>query len=171
MWLKASILYSWAVKISTFWLPDAPVFMRFRGWLYSFMMRESGRNFQVCSTAYFNSLSGFRVGRDVYIGPNVVVIGREIEIQSEVIVGPGTVISGGNHVYLDGSYRFSESSQSPVRIEFGSWVAGNCTITAGSVLPRQSILAAGAVLTKEMKECGSVYAGVPARLIGQNSAL
>lgn len=162
---KISIIYSWLVRSLTRVLPDIPIFMRFRGFLYSPMMASCGRNFQVCSTTYINSLQGLSIGNDVYLAHNVVVLGLHITIENKVMVGPNTVIVGGNHTFLDDSFRFGKSDSKPILIKEGSWVAANCTVLGGATLPCRSILAAGAVLTKSFTENNSLYAGAPSRLI------
>lgn len=166
--LKLSILYSWAIRTLTYFLPNHPLFMRFRGFMYSIMMKECGNNFQVASTVIFNSLSGIKIGSNVYVAPNNVFIGTNIHIKNNVILGPGSVYSGGNHQFDGYSFRKLPSrSLGPLIIEEGSWVAANCTVTSGSLLPRHSILAAGAVLNKVMIEEKSVYGGIPAKKIGK----
>lgn len=144
-------------------LPDVPLFMRLRGLLYSLGMAECGRNFQITSSAYINSLAGLSFGNDIYIAHNSVLIGVDISIGDEVIVGPNCVVSGGNHQFSNGSFRFAKSVNLPVVIGAGSWVAANCTITGGTILPARSVLAAGAVLTKKFEQENAVYCGIPAK--------
>lgn len=162
MKMKISILYSWLVRTITILLPNIPVFMRFRGFLYSLMMKQCGKNFQVTSSAILNPLAGIAVGDHVYIAHNTVVLGVAVEIGNEVLIGPNCIISANNHSYLGTSYRFGKAVVKPVKIGNGSWVAGNCSVLAGSALPARSILAAGAVLSKKYEEEGSIYGGVPA---------
>lgn len=151
----------------TAWLPDMTVFMRLRGFLYSLMMAECGRNFQLPSTVILNSLAGFSVGNDVFIGHRTIIIGTDVVIEDEVLIGPNCVISGGNHTFYKTSYRFGPHVAKPVKIMAGGWIGANCTITAGSVLPARSILAAGSVLTKAFSEPDCIYAGSPAKQIKQ----
>lgn len=167
MKLRLSILYSWFVKTVTYFFPNHPVFMRFRGWLYSLMMKSCGNDFQVASTATINSLSELEVGSNVYIAHNTVIIGTEIKIGDKVIIGPNCIISSGNHVFENNSFRFGKSLSKGVIVGEGSWIAGNSSILGGASLPRYSILAAGAVLTKSMQEEKTIYAGVPAVMIGR----
>ena len=162
---KISILYSWFVRSITYFLPNIPFLMRFRGFMYSLMMKNCGKNFQVASTVVINSLSGLQIGHHVYIANNTILIGHDITIKDEVIIGPNCVISSGNHAFDGNSFRFKPSISGKVLIEQGSWVAGNCTLTAGSTLPVKSILAAGAVLNKTQKESNSIYGGIPAKFI------
>lgn len=161
---KLSIIYAWAVRSLLFFLPDAPAIMRFRGWLYGFMMKNRGGNFQVAHNVVLNSLNSISVGDDVYIANNCVFIANgEIDIADEVIFGPGNVIAAGNHVYLNGSYRFSPSTPKDVSIGKGAWVAANCTIVGGAAVPDRSIVAAGSVFLPQ-DDCipDSMYCGVPA---------
>ena len=170
--VKISILYSWFVRTLTYFLPNHPLFMRFRGFMYSFMMKECGKNFQVSSTVIFNSLSGIRVGNNVYIAPNNIFIGTDISIEDNVILGPSSVYSGGNHQFDGHSFRnLPSKSFGPLILEKGSWVAANCTVTSGAVLPKYSILAAGAVLNKAMTEEKKVYGGIPANKIADVKAV
>lgn len=162
---KFSIIYSWFIRSVFFFLPDYPLFMRLRGFLYSFCMKSCGSNFQISSSATLNSLAGLEFGRNVYIAYNTVVIGVCINIENDVIIGPNSLISGSDHVFDGDSFRKTASKQSKVIIEQGSWVGGNSSITSGSVLPRQSVLAAGSVLTKKFIETNTIYGGVPARKI------
>lgn len=166
MKIKVSILYSWLIKTITFFLPNHPVFMKFRGWLYSFMMKSCGKNFQVASSVIINSLAGLEVGENVYIAHNNVIIGTRVMIGDEVIIGPNCIISSGNHIFDGNSFRYGKGFTKGVIIDKGSWVAGNCSVIGGARLPKQSILAAGAVLNKPMLEEKSIYGGVPAKKIG-----
>ena len=163
---KILIIYSWFVRTATYFLPNSPSIMRFRGFLYGIGMTGCGKNFQVTSSAYFNSLKGIIIGDNVYIAHNTVIIGSDITIEDNVIIGPNSVISGGNHKFRNGSFRFSDSSLKKVTLKRGSWVGSNCTVVGGTVLPEGSILAAGAVLTKSFTEKMKIYGGVPAKNIG-----
>ncbi|GMQ54751.1 hypothetical protein YSKK_26130 [Halopseudomonas aestusnigri] len=131
------------------------------------MMRSCGRNFQVASDVIFNSLSGISVGRNVYIAPGNVFICSELNVGNDVIFGPNSVFSGGNHQFDGASFRWLPSkSKGVIRIGSGSWVAANCCIVTGGALPERSVLAAGSVLNKDMLDDNSIYAGMPARKIG-----
>ena len=163
---RISIMYSWLVRVITFFLPNHPFFMRFRGFLYSLMMNKCGGNFQVAADVIFNSLSGKTVGNNVYRAPGNIFIGTEFIIEDDVIIGPNSVFSGGNHQFDGKSFRYAPSlTFGPVIISRGSWVAANCTVTSGAVLPPMSILAAGAVLTRKMAIEKMVYGGIPAKPI------
>ncbi|AYL98430.1 acyltransferase [Mucilaginibacter celer] len=164
---RITIIYSWFIRVVTAWMPDVPFIMRFRGWLYSLMMKKCGRNLQVPSTVIFNSLSGLVMGDNVLFGHRAIIIGLDVEIGNEVLIGPNSLISGGNHTFLNGSYRFGPHVAQKVIIGEGSWICANCVVTAGSVLPDRSVLAAGSVLTKACQQTDSLYAGLPAKFLKQ----
>lgn len=160
---KISILYSWFIKSIMFFFPDYPLFMRLRGFFYSFMMAECGKNFQISHSATLNSLAGLKFGKNVYIAYNTVFIGINISVDDNVIIGPNALISGSNHSFDGDSFRNNPSIQSEVKISEGSWVGGNTSITAGSTLPGKSILASGSVLTRKYISNNTIYGGVPAK--------
>ena len=137
------LLYSHFVHLILFPLPDAPLTMRFRGWLYSFGMRKCGKDFQVSSTAILRGLEKISCGDNVYIGPNSYVLAREeVVIESEVLVAMNVVIVDANHGRdIDtNSYRFKRGRAEKVLIGRGSWIAANSVITAGTVLKSGSLV-------------------------------
>ncbi|MDB4713778.1 acyltransferase [Akkermansiaceae bacterium] len=162
---KFSILYSWLIRTTTYFLPNVQPVMRFRGFLYSLLMKRCGKNLQVTSSAYFNTLIGLQFGDNVYIAHNAIIISLDLTIGDDVLIGPNCVISGGDHILENGSFRFGASEITGVLIEKGAWVAANCTVVGGSKLPESSILAAGSVLTKQFEHIQSIYGGVPAKFI------
>lgn len=163
--IHLSIIYSWIVRTITILLPNFPVFRRFRGFLYSFFMESYGGNVEVSSSVYITNLTGLKFGKNIRISHNVVIIGTDITIGDNVIIGPNTVITSGNHTFDGVSYRDGRPDRHKTIINEGSWIGGNCSLLAGSVLPATSILGAGSVLTKAFSEPRSLYAGVPAVFI------
>lgn len=164
------LLYSWAVRVLLFFLPDVPFIMRFRGLLYSFAMKKCGRNFQVAHNVILNSIEGLSVGDNVYIAMNNVVFSHGIIIiEDNVMFGPSCTITSGNHTFLNGSYRYGEPIEKPIIIMEGAWIGANCVILPGVKFPPRSVLAAGAVLTSSIDDVEGIYAGVPAKLIKQTN--
>lgn len=86
--------------------------------------------------------------------------------------GPGVTIRGGNHrIDLVGRYMDSvgEDEKRPeddpgVVIEDDVWVGGNATILAGVRVGRGSVIAASAVVTKDVPP-NTIVGGNPARVI------
>ncbi|MBB1295376.1 acyltransferase [Pseudoalteromonas sp. SR41-4] len=165
---KMLLLYSWLVRTFFIFLPDIPVIMRLRGWLYSFGMRSADKNLQVSANSKLVGLENLKFGKDVYIASNVVINAScIINIEDEVMIGIASILVSGDHTMKDESYRYGKPIRKPIFIGRGSWVAGNTLITAGGSLPHSSLLAGGAVLSKKFDEPG-IYGGVPAKLVRKN---
>lgn len=164
---KYLILYSWFIRTMFYFLPDAPVFMRFRGWLYSFGMRDCGKNFQVTHSAILNGLDKLSVGDNVYIANfGNLICNKSVTIGDNVLFGPSVVLSDGNHVF-DGHDFCSKVYHKEINIGSGSWIASHVTILSGSNIPEFSLIAAGAIVSA--KSCNgelyAIYGGVPAKFI------
>ncbi len=163
---KALLIYSWFVRTVCFFLPDAPILMRFRGFLYSFGMKSCGSNFQVAHSAIMNNLENISAGNDVYIAHYCVLLaGGGIYLEDGVIIGPNVVIASGNRTRSNGSFRFGSSRYEEIAVRRGGWVAANCTLVPGAELPKGSVLGANSLLNKKYDIPNSLYAGVPAILI------
>ncbi|GGG29076.1 hypothetical protein GCM10007304_48690 [Rhodococcoides trifolii] len=90
-----------------------------------------------------------------------------------ITVGTDTIV--GNYVSMHSENHVSERIDVPIRtqgvthvgISIGAdcWIGAKATVLDGVVVEDHVIVAAGSVLTAGRYEAGSVYAGVPARLI------
>lgn len=104
-------------------------------------------------------------------------LGREASITSQhvidctdaVVIGPFTTVGGWRSQILTHAISFETGRQScrPVSIGARSFVATGCILLPGTKLADRSVLAAGSVLTKALVEPDGLYAGVPARRLGQ----
>lgn len=167
---KLFLIYTWLVRSVLFFLPDIPFIMRFRGWLYGLPMIKCGKDFQVPHDARLTGLQWMVIGNHVVIGNLSVFFAHGIiTLEDEVLVGPMCMFSAGNHTKINGSYRYGQSEISSIRICAGSWVAANCTVIGGAVLPQGSVLGANSLLNKSYDISDSLYGGVPAKLITQKS--
>ena len=102
---KFLLLYVWFVRSLLYFMPDIPLIMRFRGFLYSLGMKECGKNFQVSHSVIFNGIEGMRVGNNVFINNfNIFIVTYGITILDNVIIGPSCVFSSHNHLYKNGSF-------------------------------------------------------------------
>lgn len=166
---KLILLYAWLVRSLLFFLPDMPLFMRFRGGLYGLAMKKCGRNFQVAHSTIINGLDLCYIGKGVYIANGCsLVLNGTLTIGNEVIFGPGVLVSSGDHQFDGKSFRHSGSKKQDVIIGEGSWIGGNSSILGDSVIPERTIIAAGSVVTKNCCKDGSgIYGGIPAKFIKQ----
>ena len=161
---KLLLIYSWLVRTSLFFLPDMPIAMRLRGWLYGLGLKECGTDLWVTHDAILKDLEHISIGNHVFIGNGTFIMGN-ICIEDEVQIAMHSVLVSNNHTSIDGSYRYGKSDIGYITVKKGAWIAANCTLIKGTVLPQNSVLAANSCLTKEMETPNSVYGGVPAILI------
>jgi len=120
------------------------------------------------------------IGRGAYVGPGVI-IGDRVKLQNyalvyeparledEVFIGPAVVLT--NDVYprsadMTGKLkRPADWDALGVRVRRGASVGARAVILAGVVIGRWALVAAGAVVTRDVQDFALV-AGVPARRIG-----
>jgi len=118
------------------------------------------------------------IGDDVYIAPGAFFIAAiaKLTIGNKVLFGPNVTIVTGNHSYvLNGKYMFDNHDKQagddlPVTIGDDVWVGANSTILKGVRVGDGAIIAAGAVVTKDVLPY-SIVGGVPAKVIGSRGSL
>lgn len=114
----------------------------------------------------------------VTIGVNSTILTTRAKliIKKHFIAGPGLTIVTGDHMPLLGHYMDSVSDEDKDRLDIGHkydqdviinedvWCGANVTILKGVTIGRGSILAAGAVVTKDIPDY-CIAGGVPAKVI------
>jgi len=120
---------------------------------------------------------GSQVSKDLlareysYIGPGCL-IGPKVQLGPYVMIGPRVSIVGGDHVYNKPGTPiiFSGRPQlDPTIIEADAWIGCGTILLAGVRIGRGAIVAAGAVVTKDVPPY-EIHAGVPARKINERFA-
>ncbi len=118
-------------------------------------------------------LPGFRCdnGRNIHAGDdffanyNVTILDiAPVEIGNHVLIGPNTLISTVNHPMTPAGRRKHLGIAKPVRIGDDVWLAGNVTIVPGVTIGNNVVVAAGAVVTKDVPD-NVLVGGVPARIL------
>lgn len=124
--------------------------------------------------------SGARIGKRCILGQNVnisrnVVIGDGVKIQNNVSVYEGVELE--DHVFCGPSMVFTNdisprakypkgnSSYKKTIVRKGATIGANATIVCGHELGEWSMIAAGAVVTGDVKPY-ALMAGIPARQVG-----
>lgn len=116
----------------------------------------------------FAFMRNIRLGHGVGINANTYVYGRGgITFGDNVLVGPGCAIVAGEHDFIaDAPISQVRSAPKPVVLESDCWIGANAVILPGVTIGCGAVIGAGAVVTKNAEPYG-IYAGVPARRIGQ----
>lgn len=105
-----------------------------------------------------------RIGRGTVVGDRCELDGRE-----GLTVGQNVNISSEVKIYtLQHDYRLPgfPNSGGPVKVEDYAWLSTRCTILPGVTIGRGAVVAAGAVVTKDVAPL-TVVGGIPATVIAQ----
>lgn len=114
------------------------------------------------------------IGNNVIIGDGAVLMctGAPISIGDNVMFGPGASVITGNHridyvgkyiIDVKGKDKLPENDQ-PVIFEGDNWIGANATILKCVTVGEGAVVAAGAVVTKDVLPY-TVVGGVPAKYI------
>jgi acetyltransferase-like isoleucine patch superfamily enzyme len=105
-----------------------------------------------------------RVGRNVFINQNCTIYDLGgVDIGDDVLIGPNVSIITSGHP-IEPSRRRDGVTAAPIVIERNVWIAAGATIIGGVTVGENSVVAAGAVVTKDVPP-NSLVAGVPAKVI------
>ena len=140
----------WSVRI------DTPPYRRF--WL--------GRRSVIESYCCINNAVGdVTIGDYTRIGIHCTVIGP-VCIGNHVNLAQGITVTALNHNFADTNRRIDEQgiSTKPVVIGDDVWIGANAVILPGVTIGRHVVVAAGAVVTKDVPD-SCVVAGVPAKVV------
>jgi acetyltransferase-like isoleucine patch superfamily enzyme len=135
---------------------DTPPYRRF--WL--------GRNSIVESYCCINNAVGdVTIGDNTRIGIHCTVIGP-VCIGSSVNLAQGITVTALNHNFENTDLRIDEQgiSTKPVIISDDVWIGANAVILPGVTIGKHVVVAAGAVVTKDVPDY-CVVGGVPAKVI------
>lgn len=114
-----------------------------------------------------NAVGDVMIGDHTRIGLHNTIIGPVI-IGSHVNLAQGITVTALNHNFEDSEKRIDEQgvSTSAVVIEDDIWIGANAVVLPGVTIGHHSVVAAGAVVTKDVPP-HSLVAGVPAKIIKQ----
>ena len=112
-----------------------------------------------------NAVGDVMIGDHTRIGLHNTIIGP-VKIGNHVNLAQGITVTALNHNFNDAEKRIDEQgvSTNPVTIEDDVWVGANAVILPGVTIGNHCVVAAGAVVTKEVPP-HSLVAGVPAKVI------
>lgn len=110
-------------------------------------------------------------GKNIFIGNNftgnfnlTILDIREVWIGDNVMIGPNTLITTVGHPLTPMGRRKHLGIAKPIRIGNDVWIGGNVTILPGVTIGNNVVVAAGAVVTKDVPN-NTLVGGVPAKII------
>lgn len=124
---------------------------------------ELGDRTYIAANAYVTGT--VRAGRDCTINPSAIVRG-DVTMGDAVRIGAFASIIGFNHGFADTEVEIFRQPLTSRGIVIGDdvWIGSHVTILDGITVGEKSILAAGAVVTKDVPP-GAIVGGNPARVI------
>lgn len=167
--------------------------VRLRSFIYKRMLRSCGNHLTIQEGCIIKNPKNIILGNNVILGLNnqIYAFGRGNEfveikndvgfnsnvmvnaneggsviIGNKVIIGPNVVIRASDHRFGDINISIREQGHNAGRIiiEDDVWIGANAVILRDVVIGKGSIVAAGAVVTKNVDRF-SVVGGVPAKVI------
>lgn len=154
-------MWDWTSKYSQIF------FIGIRYVLLKSLIKTCGSNVRIGTNVQIVNWQGLSIGDNVSVHANCYIdAAGEIEIGNDVSIAHNTSILSSNHNWEDYSVpiKYNPLLLSKVRIEKDVWIGCGCRILSGLIIEQRSIVAAGAVVNKNVLS-NSIYGGIPAKLI------
>lgn len=103
------------------------------------------------------------VGRNSRINGVHISVSQRVQIGNNVRIAPYCIIIDNDYHKIDDHFS-DEGTRQPIIIEDDVWITMNCMIMKGVRIGKGAVIAAGAVVTRDVAPY-TVVGGVPARLI------
>ena len=117
--------------------------------IYDINKLEIGQNVSINADCVLQCYGGLTIGNNVTISDGAKILTRSLRTTNYI---------------ENASKKERKHMEKEIKISDGVWIAANAIILPGVIINKNSIIAAGAVVTNDVDE-NSVYAGVPARKI------
>ena len=125
--------------------------------------KEIDPTFRLFPPFYTDFGKNITIGRDVFINSGCHFQDQGgIEIGDGALIGHNVVLATINHD-LDPSMN-RKNHYAPIKIGAHAWIGSNATVLSGVSVGEWSVVAAGAVVTKDVPPM-TVVGGIPARII------
>lgn len=135
--------------------------------------RSFGANSQFRPGAYAVGCSQIIIGDRVVIRPLTMLHGETETLNVSIIIEDDVLIGSGVHLYVE-NHRFSDRNQliieqgheqaQQVLLKKGCWIGANAIILPGVTVGINSVVGAGAVVTKSVPDF-TVVVGCPAKVV------
>ncbi|MFV5687982.1 sugar O-acetyltransferase [Flavobacterium sp. ZT3R25] len=125
--------------------------------------KEVDDTFFIIPPFYTDFGENINIGKNVFINHACTFMDRGgITIEDNVLIGPKVHLITTNHP-INPAERRATISQ-PIVIKKGAWIGVGATILPGVIIGKNSIVAAGAVVSKNVPD-NTIVGGIPAKFI------
>lgn len=125
--------------------------------------------------AYIIGCSQISIGKNIVLRSGVYLHGETSSLECSIVIEDDVLIGSGVHIYVE-NHKFSNCNipifyqghdqAKRVVVKKGAWIGANVIILPGVEIGENSVVGAGAVVTKSVPNF-VVVAGNPARIIKQ----
>lgn len=114
-----------------------------------------------------NAVGDVVIGDHTRVGIHNTIIGP-VSIGNHVNLAQGITVTALNHNFSDPDKLIDEQGISTAAVHIGDdvWIGANAVVLPGVTIGNHSVVAAGAIVTKDVPQ-GSLVAGVPAKILKQ----
>lgn len=124
-----------------------------------------GKNPNVLTGFHCDNGKNIEVGDEFLANYNVTILDiAKVTMGDNVWIGPNTLIATINHPLTPSGRRKHLGIALPIHIGNDVWIGGNATILPGVTIGNNVVVAAGAVVTHDVKD-NTLVGGVPAKKI------
>lgn len=129
------------------------------------LVGECGPGLDFRPPIYLEYKERVKFGSNVFINANLMIMGSGIvTIGDNALIGPDTRFYTVNHIFDVTLRREGWERAFPITLEPDVWLGGSVVVCPGVTIGRGSVVAAGAVVTKDVPP-HTLVAGNPARVV------
>jgi len=146
-----SLLLYFVNKITSLFPPSR--FYKLKAYLYIIAGIQLDSSCRIVSSANIWGVKNVHVGRDTFIGYEVLIAGGDstVTIGSGVDIAPRvTIITGTHDIDMQGDRSAGTGYSRDIVVEDGVWIGAGVTVIGGVTIGRKSIIGAGSVVTKSV---------------------
>ncbi len=143
--------------------------VKIRVFINSFFLKSVGKDVVILGNFRFKRGENIDLGSNLYINHDVELDSYNglIKIGNNVLIGQNTLITTANHNFSDKKKAIIDQGFGPfnrIVIEDNVWIGANVLILPGVHIGKGAIIAAGAVVTKDVPSM-CIVGGIPAKKI------
>lgn len=133
--------------------------------LLAVLLGNAGKGVHIEPPFYCDYGSNILIGDNVYMNFNCTILDpATVTIEQNVMLGPSVSIYTATHPVQAAERIKGPELAAPITIRENAWIGGGAIICPGITVGRNAVVAAGAVVTRDVRE-NTVVGGNPAAII------